>query len=283
VTLDGGRRCGKGLVTEWYSYTRVRDGVLVGTFPEGTLFLYRPGARSLRESRLLRPGRLDWTSSLGTHSRESQGIVSASGMLFAGLWPWGQLVTIDEATGARRSVRLLGGPAKSRHSVMPYFSQAFRIALDTPSLRRLYHRTLDPTESFGYPDTALEPWTWGQRVTSIALFDGRVCAATGNTRGFAFDPQLHPYLPASLAARYGTIYCAPVAGQTLAHTPIATRGTLRFEVTRRELIVRAGGQVVARHAHGLSGAALAALRGGGRLTLGQGPYGRLAGTVIPLR
>lgn len=277
-----GKPCRGQLITEWYSYAKGRNGVLIGNYPEGTLMLYRPGRGRVEQSDLARPVKSDWLSRAGaryrksdwlpptgTRYRESQSVVSTMGLVMVGMYPWAELLAVAEEGHLSHRQRLLGGPEKRPNTPLPYFWPALRLAKA--------QRGIDGLSSLR--ESPLFPSSWGQRVPSIAVFDGRVCAATGNFGGTSYDPISHPYLSRTVARKYGTVFCAPTENQTMVAEPLPERGRLRFVVSERELQIYVDSHLVARRQHSLRPADLAALRGGGSLNVGVGPYGEIAGSV----
>jgi hypothetical protein len=272
VFLDGAP-CAGQRITEWYSFTRDRHGLLIGEYPEGTLMRYADGR--VTDTGLARPDAEDWVGPDGTHYRESQSIVSSAGLLMVGLYPWSEILTVDQEGRHQTRRRLLDAPAKSPAVKLPYFEEATRFAVAQPDIGP--DLTLPDGTSLREDPRYLS--TWGERVPTIAVFNGRVCASTGNLGGARYDPELHPYLPPDLAARYGTVFCAPLANQTMSAGSLPAHGRLRFVISDGELRVYLDGQEIAHHRHQLRSADLELLRQRGELELGRGPYGDLEGTA----
>jgi hypothetical protein len=270
----GGAPCRNQRITEWYSYTRDRDGVLIGEYPEGTLMRYEPRRDRVVDTKLARPTKDDWGSK-GDRYRESQSIVSSAGLVMVGLYPWSEFLTIDEESGRQDRRRLLHAVAKSPATPMPYSSQASKFAAAQPDIGP----DLTLANGASLREDPRYPRNWGQRIPSIAVLDGKVCASTGNLGGTRYDPRLHPYLRADVAQRYGTVFCAPLANQTMSAGSLPAHGRLRFVISDGELRVYLDGREIAHHRHQLRSADLELLRQRGELELGRGPYGDFEGTA----
>jgi hypothetical protein len=117
---------------------------------------------------------------------------------------------------------------------------------------------------------------WGQRITSLAVFDGRVCAATGNRGGTPPESGDDP-VPSHVARSYGEVFCALVPGHTMMPEP-RPRSKIRFVVTGAHVEIHVDGRRRSQREHRLDPRALQAIAAG-RVTVGQGSYGGFRGSL----
>ena len=122
---------------------------------------------------------------------------------------------------------------------------------------------------------------WGQRITTLAVFNGRLCAGTGNMSGSPWNADYHPMVPESLAQEYGRISCALIPNHTLGAIKWRRSLELTFKVTDRRLIIEQDGSEIASRNHTMTAEQVAAIAGAGRIELGRGVYGRFQGTLRP--
>ena len=123
---------------------------------------------------------------------------------------------------------------------------------------------------------------WHQRVPSIVILGGRLCAATGNFGGDLFLPEFDVILTPEQAAQYGKVHCAELPNQTLISSP-DTAASVRyaFHITDTRLQILENGIVVKSVPHTLSKEALHALQVSGKLNIvtGKGSCGPYNGTL----
>lgn len=252
--------CKGGRVKEFYSYTPFYNGVLVGNFPLGTL-LYLNG-NSLRETDFAAPDDLDWRDPRGTYYRESQSLVLAYGAVMIGMYPWSEFTFVDTRTRIERKTRLIQQPVKS-HIPTPYFekmeqqAKALPGVVSSPKQERVYSLTINGKT---LRDDGYEPTHWGQRIPSIAILSGKVCASTGNLGGAPRDPKKHGFVPEKVADLYGSVYCADLPGHVMANIPRS--GKLAFHIGDYSLSIIVDGKIIVQAKHGLARRQLEQIRSG---------------------
>lgn len=248
--------CPSGTVKEYYSFAPSTNGVLIGNFPVGSLLSYRNGALSLTD--VAAPETGDFVDHLGTYYRESQAVVNAYGATFVGMYPWGEVIVSREK--GSETHRLFNKPVRDA-SPTPYFWPAHKRALKIegvafdPRAELVYSLTKDGSS---LRSEGREPTLWGQRVASIAVLSGRVCASTGNLDGAAFKPEIHADLTKDEAFQYGRVHCAKLPGHAMTSMPIGRRA--RFVVTQTSIKIKVDGKVMAKTRHGLSAHQLSSLK-----------------------
>lgn len=250
----GGEVCDGGEIKEYYAYTISGERVLIGNFPLGTILELNEGAVVNTEIAAPRPD--DFLDAVGTRYRESQALVASYGAVFVGMYPWGELIVSDRVTGEETAHRLITTPTRDE-SPAPYFDIVYQRVLQRdgvisdPNAELVYSLTRN---NRSLRDEGLEPTHWAQRIPSIAIFSGRLCASTGNLSGAGFNPSLHYDIDYS---DYGNIYCAILENHVM--SPWRPGEIYSFTLTTRHLIIEIDGVVVAQNAHSLSASQLAAI------------------------
>lgn len=247
--------CAPGHVTEVYSLTPWRNEILVGTFPVGTLYAYSVAGNSTRLTTFGQPLSDDLPDpTWGGPYRESQSVAVSGGRVFMGMYPWAELFVQDGEGQAPTVYRLITQPAKGGEFA-PY---ATRIAA-----------------SSNVPTGQYADRTWAQRIPTIAILSGRVCASTASRTGESLQPWL-TVISAAEAAPYGQVFCADVANHVMGRVEAQTR--VSFRITSQNIAILQNGVVVAEVLHSLSAAALTRLATVTPI-MGSGDYGPFAGTL----
>ncbi|MDG3042441.1 hypothetical protein [Roseicyclus marinus] len=262
------RNCERDHITEIYGFSLADDAVVAGTYPMGELYAVESGSSFANRTGLPRFQVEPWERDDGTRNLESQALVSSYGMLFVGMFPWGELYYSDAIWMTNGgSHRVFSYPTRSS-SKEPYFVPALRAycpgdLVEVPNC--IEGARLD---------------LWGQRVTSIAVLDGKICVGTGNTFATVFDEDEHTFVPPHSESEYGAVHCALLKNQTLAPFVPEEEVVLNFRITVAELIVERDGEILARQPHDLDEVELAALTGGRySIDLGVGAYGETPADV----
>ena len=265
-------------ITEIYAQTVYRDGLLIGVFPHGNLARVSDGAAVLTN------GPIDKHTS--ERYFEPQSLTVAAGDLFVGMYPWGLLFRLPHNSEEWQSQRLFPGPPLFADGRSPYHRQMSAklhalpfMELVTPSPSK--HDSFIATNGLNERHNGLFPTAWGQRITSLAVFNGRLCAGTGNMSGSPWNAEYHDMVPKELADRYGQVLCAEIPNHT-AGAPKWNRSTrFSFRITDRRLVVQQDGTEIAAHPHTLSKKQIAALTNEGTLEFGRGVYGPFRGSLAP--
>jgi len=249
--------CTPGQVKEYYSYAPFNDETYIGNFPIGTLIALKNDTLSM--TKFGAPSPDDWKDPKGTYYRESQAVLNAYGATFIGMYPWGEVISIDRKTGQRKDYRLFQQPTRD-NSPTPYFWPAHNRALQRNDVN------FDPAAELVYSVTrngqslreeGREPTLWGQRVPSIVVLSGMLCASTGNLSGAGHAPSVHVDISTQQAEEYGQVYCSTLANHVMTSTPQGKLATLT--VTNRHLTITIDGEVTAIAKHNLTRAALDAI------------------------
>lgn len=120
-------------VSEIYSYLPLRNRVLVGTFPSGHPFSVASDGRSSAVKTDYFPLReLHWKyPESGAPYRELQAMANSYGILWGGMYPWGEVIANDRLSNSFNSYRLFSHPTLSRHKerlTSPKLPGRFRIS-----------------------------------------------------------------------------------------------------------------------------------------------------------
>ncbi|MES1179581.1 MAG: hypothetical protein ABUL43_00125 [Hyphomicrobium sp.] len=247
--------CPPGYVTEVYSLTPWRNEILVGTFYVGRLYAFSPAGNSTRLTTWGMPRADDLPDpTWGGPYRESQSVVVSGGRVMMGMYPWSELFIQDSESAAPTIQRLLTQPAKGTEFA-PY---ATRLAAAS-----------------GVPHGPYEDRAWAQRIPTIAVLSGRVCASTGNRSGDDLQNWASA-ISAAEARPYGEVFCADVPNHVMGRP--ALEGRLQFRVTSQTISIIQNNVVLVEAPHTLSANALARLAAP-TVTTAQGDYGPFAGTL----
>jgi hypothetical protein len=198
------------------------------------------------------------------------------------MYPWGEVILEDGLSGGSQRRRLFSAPLKSPASPTPFFRDAYAYAQQFSARDEKAELVYSLVDGPKLRREGIEPIAWGQRVSNIAVFNGKVCASTGNATRSVYDPKKHAYLSDHLAQMYGRVFCAELENQTMTTGPVAMNGHARFIVTPTSMRVDIDGKTVAETPHHLAPRDLAALSGG-MVTLGDGSYGKIRGIANVVR
>lgn len=235
------KSCTLGTIKEYYSYTPFKSGVLIGNFPLGTLIYYDGTKTSF--TNIGKPTAEDWQDQKGTYYRESQAIVNAYGTTFVGMYPWGEVISYDHVFNKENTVRVFNMPLKSKVPT-PYFWEIHNRVKNknnvqfNPNSELVYSLTKNGQSLRG---EGLEPTRWGQRISSIAIFSGRVCVSTSNLAGDPYIKEKHPEITKEAVDQYGCVYCAPLSNHLLIPEPQGS--TARFIITEKSLMIEIDGKL----------------------------------------
>lgn len=274
-------------ISEYYSVTPFRDRLLFGNYPIGTLFAGSVTSFQPRETIIAPPRSYDVVVPYLDYPiyRESQSIVSSYGSVFVGMYPWGEFIAYDGLSQEESVVRLFGDPERvGNPDFAPYVSaMASHVReMSTKLLGKDYYpfETMTPKSFAAMRENAIVVQNWAQRIPTIAVLNGRVCASTGSYGGYAYDPAKHP-LSAEQATRYGEIHCAKLDNHVMVQEP-AIHGEIQFVVTDQEMLIVKDGVTLASSKHSLSETSLSALGTPSRVVLGDGIYGSFLGNIKPI-
>ncbi len=207
---------GAAKVFEHYAYVRMGKMTLVGLYPSGGYLVL--GNEDVLYTEALTPqmkGDYRWDD--GLLYREAQAAVSTYGLFLTGLYPWGEIVLVDTITRDRDRTRLFSHPRRSGR--LPYIFKSVDLlnAFQAGHFDEQISAGEITVGSDGLPDRLFGMFesAWGQRVSSIAVFPGKVCAATGSMGNTIYNPELHSFMTAEEAGEYGAVYCADLPNHRL--------------------------------------------------------------------
>lgn len=261
--------CGSRRITEFYSYLIYDEDLLVGTYPDGNLVRVSGDTARLTNA----PIPVDEKKDSRRRYYEAQSMTIAAGDLLVGMYPWGQLFRRPFGVDSWSSQRLFTGPEISDELHPYYHAMAAKLAEIVPP---------NPAKKKNRRTLGLFGSAWGQRITTLAVFNGRLCAGTGNMSGSPWNAEYHPMVPEALAQEYGRIYCASIPNHALGAIKWQRSFDLTFKVTDRRLVIEQGGSEIASRNHTMTAEQVAAIAGAGRIEFGRGVYGRFQGTLQPI-
>ncbi|MGN6514705.1 MAG: hypothetical protein ACTHLR_02565, partial [Rhizomicrobium sp.] len=179
--------CKDGLVTEFYSFARFGKKLLVGLYPYGRLFEFDPATHKVVPTNF---GKLRPQDKLydGLPYRESQSVLVADGYVFIGMYPGSELFVHEENDPNKLSViRMLKSPPRNDGDWTPYSTVLTQMMLKSTGAKDV--RSIPPSVQQSLRDRALYMDSWSQRIPSVTLFSGKLCAATANFTGLPYDPK----------------------------------------------------------------------------------------------
>jgi hypothetical protein len=181
-----------------YSSVAFHDRLLMGQYPTGRLFAY--DGVELKEM-------VDWPPTpegFSSQAREAQTTAIYGGRLIVGVWPWGELWSMNP----------------SRQEWI-FARRMFDHPVPTPDLVHPYDR-----------ENQLNPVTnlWGQRITSLIPLRDELWVSTSAKAPVAWDPESNPFLAPDRWQSYGQVYRLQVAGNLSVPTDW-TEGSTTFELT----------------------------------------------------
>lgn len=236
-------------VSEIYSFTVHNGDLLFGTFPTGDVFrVSRSGV--VERDGIFAAGPGNWTyPETDIPYRESQSIISAYGMLWAGMYPWGEVMMDDAWTEFEGRRRLFEHPERTEAQV-PYINEARK------QIEKFWSGDFDHIGSFRTARTVYEEGdelprilgifkaAWGQRVQQIVVTNGSLCASTGSMSLIRYEPDVHTHLSRDSFEDYGRVWCAALDGQALADTKTAGPHEATFRIYDEGVGIEVGGERV---------------------------------------
>ena len=271
--------------TEIYSMSPFNEALLVGTYPDGRVM-------SLYDDM----GSVTWTTFVNIESarakkltEESQAVLASYGKIFTGMYPWGTLHQYDSLREQEIVCRLytwpevVPGEYPLECTLADHFLNVIeeRFGVRYESMRVVPDEILRTMRAEGRWDRK-----WHQRVPSVVVLNGKLCASTGNFGGEPYIADYDTLFPQEQAAQYGDVHCATLPNHTLLG-PLESMepGLYTFRVSTTHMSILKNGMLLTAVPHSLSGEALRVLQSHETLPVitGKGFYGPLNGTVDTLR
>jgi len=260
-------------ISEYYSYLVHQDKLLIGTYPSGDVAIVDSDGSVQLDQTLFPARKNDYTKVSSetlsvnseneiipnpamkqtkyVHYRELQSLASSYGFLFGGMYPWGEVIAIDELRNTRSTSRVFSHPKRTTQKT-PYIKEA-QIQLDNfwkgsfdsdselASLRLSHMSAIEeelPREYGLFPDA------WGQRVSQIVVTNGQICVSTGSMGDSRFIPEVHTHLTKEKFDEYGRVLCTALDRQVLANVPRAGKLKLNFQLNPDSLSIIVNGTEV---------------------------------------
>ena len=237
-------------VSEVYSYIPLNGRVLIGTYPAGYPFSVSAGVKATAVKEDFFPlGKSRWTNPRdGAPYRELQSMASSYGILWGGMYPWGEVIANDRLSRTTNRYRLFSHPVHSPSLRVPYASEVAREVSDfwagsfdtIPSFaeaRRKYSESDELPRELGLFGDA-----WGQRIQQIVIRNGGLCASTGSMGDTPYEPTVHTHLTPEQYGEYGTVWCADLAGQVLADIQAPGSYSVEFSVFENGVSIKIGAE-----------------------------------------
>jgi hypothetical protein len=225
--------------TEWeyYAYSYLDDQLIIGLYPSGGHLLISPDLTAAYTEQFAPVLDSDWTSDALPRYREAQAVVSSYGALFTGLYPWGEVVVSDFLSETNSRTRLLQHPARSASKRLPYIDETGALAT------RVIAGEIEASEE-NKAESA-----WAQRIPTVAILSGKICASTATMNGVSYNPALHASIMAEHHAKnYGAVYCARLPGHVMFSGDLVGAHTLRFTSNEHGVSIAVDSKVVASQA-----------------------------------
>jgi len=238
-------------VSELYSYISFDEQTFVGTYPFGDAFAIGKGSDNQAVPAALfspSPGR--WRNpTTGAPYRELQSMVYSYGIIWGGMYPWGEIIANDRLSHKIDRFRLFSHPERTATEV-PYVGEATRQIEDFwrgrydsipefAEARRDHGKDDELPRILGLFTTA-----WGQRVSQIVVKNGALCASTGSMGTTRFAPTVHTHLTSAQFEEYGLIWCAPLESQALADVARTGSYAIAFSVSEHGVSISIDGKKV---------------------------------------
>jgi hypothetical protein len=242
----------RDFVTEMYSYVPMRGRTFVGTFPVGHPFSVSGDTKSpATKSDYFPLDERHWTfPKIGAPYRELQSMTRSYGILWGGMFPWGEVVANDRLARALNRYRLFSHPRIDLSQQAPYVAEAARTVSDFwdgrfdavpefAAARKSHSRTDELPRELGLYSEA-----WGQRIQQIVVKNGAICASTGSHGETPYVPSVHTFMNASQYSEYGAVWCASLAGQALAEVESTGSYAATFSVFEKGVTIEIGTQTI---------------------------------------
>lgn len=188
------------IVSEYYSYLQEGDNLLIGVYPSGHLIKLSPHlVTSLIKIPFLTKEEPSITliDHIPYPQREAQSMTLLKGTLLVGMYPWGILYAQNGDTWSHKPIipKLIG-----TGKAIPF--------------------EIERKENAHTRKHGLSWRSWGFRITSLAVFNGKLCLGTGSMDGNAsYDSNVHTHIPEKIGDAYGKIYCSDVPNHLLISSP----------------------------------------------------------------
>ena len=204
----------KGSLLEWYSIAKRGNYFYLGNYPDGKIKIYT--GDSIVESEYPKHLAPVWKNRLSLNSYlESQSVVFSSGYLFVGMFPFGDLVAYDETNiGLGDSYRLFSYPLRRKNEPAPYYS-SYLSAFPGLYSFRASSETAYSVDPQTHRDEGKYPYYMSQRVPSVTILNGKICASTGNFTSIAPPAEVIKKVGIVNMHEYGAVYCSLLPNQHL--------------------------------------------------------------------
>jgi hypothetical protein len=257
-------------ISEYYSYLVHQDKLLIGTYPSGNVAIVDSDGSLQLDQKLFPARKSDYTTvnsetlsvnssneivpnpaikqTKYVHYRELQSLASSYGFLFGGMYPWGEVIAIDELRNTRSTSRVFSHPERTAQKT-PYIKEA-QIQLDNfwkgsfdsnSELASMRLSRMSATEEELPREYGLFPDAWGQRVSQIVVTNGQICVSTGSMGDSRFIPAVHTHLTREKFDEYGRVLCTDLDRQVLANVPRAGKLKLNFQLNPDSLSIIVNG------------------------------------------
>ena len=241
---------GQPNVTEYYSYLTDGKNLLVGTYPSGKIAKLNNSFQLSLEPPLV--------NNFEVLESEAQSMTTLAGSLVVGMYPFGEIWEKTPA-GTWYSTEIVPG-LRDSGDMIP-FDKAYRKKFEISDNefsngsskidRKAISAYQDNQLNTGFEGIAriarmngIARSSWGFRITSLAIFDGKLCLGTGNMQGVIYNENVHTWIPPEIGNLYGDIFCSNISNQALISD--LRSGKYQISISRKRILIRKDGKVLMR-------------------------------------
>lgn len=226
LTIIKHKDCKSDNITEYYSAIKIDDSYLIGTYPSGNLLDFN-GNTSLLKKYEIHPN-------IARRYFESQSLAQSTGILFVGLYPYGEVIYFDTKSSIHKSKnisRLFSGPPKNEEYSTPYYGEF---------LAEINERSGSNALKVEYYQEGIHPNLLGQRIPTSSVLDGKICFSTGN---FTFlEPSKKVTSKIDNLNEYGKVHCMSIPNQTL--FPARSKNNYKVNIHKNGFRVYSSGNLI---------------------------------------
>ena len=206
-------------VREYYSAIKIDESFLIGTYPSGNILTFGDQNNLLTKHKII-----DRQFTIEGAYNESQTISQSVGMIFIGLFPYGEVIYMDSKTNdlkPQKTLRFFSEPKEIKKSI--YHGSPYADKLKKINDRVAAKVKKESNGSLSKYDInqkvralGFQLATFAQRIPTSAVLDGKICFSTANFNHV--EPPEEVSSQISNIDEYGKVHCMTIPNQTLLST-----------------------------------------------------------------
>jgi hypothetical protein len=228
---------------EFYSYLIYKDSLLMGHYPSGYFFKISENDSIMPLIEFPPTTNNDYSDPdeenlLYKPYQELQSSTFVNGMLVAGMYPWG-IVRLQDYQSKWHEYRIFSEPKRIHSKVSPYVDELQQL-IKNPNVNIQRAISLFTTEL-------------GQRITSMAVFNDKLCVGTGNMDGVYGSANKFDFLSYNDINQYGSIFCSKLLNHTLSHiyykenSPVKLEFQVKKSLFGIKIYLKQDGHIIAKN------------------------------------